>query len=99
MIQATLNQVGHAVNAITHNDLMFNGVSIDSRNIEAGNLFIAIKGAQFDGHQYINKAIKQGAVAIVADHEIDDCSVPVLVVYDTREALGKIAKYWRASNN
>ena len=99
MIQATLNQVGHAVNAITHNHLMFNGVSIDSRNIEAGNLFIAIKGAQFDGHQYINKAIKQGAVAIVADHEIGDCSVPVLVVHDTREALGQIAKYWRASNN
>ena len=41
------------------------GIHIDSRKIEAGHLFVAVKGTQTDGHAYINKAIEKGASAIV----------------------------------
>ena len=48
-------------------DTDITGVNIDSRKIEAGHLFVAIKGTQVDGHQYIAKAIGQGAAAILCE--------------------------------
>ena len=43
------------------------GIHIDSRQIESGHLFVAVKGTQTDGHAYINKAIEKGASAIVCE--------------------------------
>ncbi len=43
------------------------GVNIDSRRIEKGHLFVAMKGTQVDGHQFISKAIEQGAVAVLCE--------------------------------
>ena len=46
------------------------GVNIDSRQVKPGDLFVAVKGTQADGHQYIGKAIAQGAVAILMSEPI-----------------------------
>ena len=76
----------------------FSGVSIDSRNINQGNLFVAIRGDQFDGHDYASQVHEKGAVAIVVDHLVDS-DLPQILVADTRAALGMMANYWRKKIN
>jgi UDP-N-acetylmuramoyl-tripeptide--D-alanyl-D-alanine ligase len=77
-----------------------NKVSIDSRQIEKGSLFIAIKGEKFDGHEFIRDVIKKGASAVVIERkkypEFDDVEVPIVIVNDTTIALGWLAKAWRS---
>lgn len=75
------------------------GVSIDSRSIEPGNVFIAVRGANFDGHRFILDAIAAGASAIICDNLLVNCSVPQLVVSDTLSALTKIATWYRQTLN
>lgn len=74
-------------------------VSIDSRNIPGSCIFIAIKGKRFDGHNFINDAIKNGAKALVINRrrlkEYENTGLPFITVKDTTIALGDIAKKWR----
>lgn len=72
------------------NDLSFNQISIDSRTLEPGNLFIAIRGEELDGHNYVEQAKEKGAIACVVDHEIK-IDIPQLIVKDTTKALGELA--------
>ena len=58
---------------------VFTGVSTDSRSIPEGALFLALCGERFDGHQFIGKAIENGAVAVVSAQDID-VTVPVIRV-------------------
>lgn len=70
------------------------GVNIDSRQVKPGDLFIAVKGTQADGHQYIPKAIELGAVAILMSEPIPaDAAenVTYVQVDDTEDAAGKVA--------
>ena len=71
-------------------DKSFSGVSTDTRNICAGDLFVALRGPNFDAHEFIEQAVASGAVAVVVDHKIQ-MDVPQWVVPDTRIALGEIA--------
>ena len=48
-------------------EMEIKGVNIDSRKIQHGHLFVAVKGTQVDGHQYIDKAIEQGATAVLCE--------------------------------
>lgn len=76
----------------------FCGVSIDSRTIAQGQLFVAIPGEKFDGHQYAAAAAQKGAGCIVAEHPVElaaGCSTPVLLVDDTISALGQLAAWYR----
>lgn len=72
------------------------GVSIDSRSTEAGDLFIAIRGPSFDGHDFVKVALERGAVAAVVSRIPDSCEkAPLLLVEDTQaalEALGRTAR-------
>jgi len=73
-------------------------VSTDSRTIKKGDLFIAIKGDNFDGHNFVNKAINQGASAVVVSRipkGIKNTKTPIIKVKDTLLALGDIARYYR----
>lgn len=70
------------------------GVSTDTRNINAGDLFIALRGDNFDAHNFVSQAVVDGAVAVVVEREVD-VDVPQLVVSNTRMALGNIAAYNR----
>ncbi|MBD9440636.1 UDP-N-acetylmuramoyl-tripeptide--D-alanyl-D-alanine ligase [Pseudomonas sp. PDM04] len=78
-------------------DASFNGVSIDSRAIKPGQLFIALAGPRFDGHDYLNDVAAKGAVAALVEREVADSSLPQLRVADTRQALGQLGALNRAA--
>lgn len=70
------------------------GVNMDSRQVEAGDLFVAVKGTQTDGHAYIGKAIELGAKAILMSDELPAEpaeGVAYVRVADTEDAVGKVA--------
>ena len=77
----------------------FAAVSSDTRTIEDGALFVALRGERFDGHEYIAVARARGAVAAMVDRRAPsaggDSPLPLLFVDDTRLGLGRLAAYWR----
>ena len=72
-------------------DISVNGISIDSRAVKPGQLFVAMTGGTVDGHNYIQKAIEKGAVAVVGEKAVDGLSVPYIRLENTRQALTWIA--------
>jgi UDP-N-acetylmuramoyl-tripeptide--D-alanyl-D-alanine ligase len=78
-------------------DALFTGVSTDSRSIRAGDLFVALRGERFDGHDFLRAVASAKAAATMVDAKYrGQYPLPVLVVDDTRRALGDLARYWRA---
>lgn len=71
-------------------DRRFDGVSIDSRSIKTGQLFIALTGPRFDGHDYLNQVAASGAIAALVEREVPGATLPQLVVLDTRKALAQL---------
>ncbi|WP_062048552.1 UDP-N-acetylmuramoyl-L-alanyl-D-glutamate--2,6-diaminopimelate ligase [Bacillus sp. JCM 19034] len=65
-------------------------LAMDSREVEQGTVFICIKGYTVDGHDFAEKAVEQGAVAIIAERPLP-VSVPVIVVKDSRRVMAKVA--------
>lgn len=78
-------------------DVAFDAVSTDTRTAGKGDLFIALKGENFDGAAFVANAVQAGAVAAVvnADSRIAHAPCPLLRVADTRLALGSLAAHWR----
>jgi len=74
-------------------DVRLSGFSIDTRTIDAGDLYIAIEGDRYDGHDYCHAAKEKGATALLV-HRTVDCDLPQMLVSDTRRALGHLAKMW-----
>ncbi len=75
------------------------GYSIDSRHIEPGDLFFAIKGEHFNGHSFIDQTFERSAVAAIASEMQPNPSCPVLIVEDTIQALHDLARYARGRWN
>lgn len=75
-------------------DIDISHVKIDSRILQPGDLFVAIRGENYDGHTFIEEAKKKGAVAAIVSKPIQT-TLPLIQVDDTLFALGQIAKYWR----
>ena len=75
-------------------DAEFNGVSTDTRTLKAGQLYIALRGEKFDGHDFINEAVKAGAAGALVSQDISS-SIPLLKVINTRQALGELARFHR----
>ncbi|HBO97137.1 MAG TPA: UDP-N-acetylmuramoyl-tripeptide--D-alanyl-D-alanine ligase [Candidatus Omnitrophica bacterium] len=74
----------------------FNGVSIDSRTLKRGNVFVAIRGKNLDGHRFIARAVRKGASLLVVSEKISGAAdLPVILVKDTAVALGQIAGAYR----
>jgi len=71
-------------------DVEIKGLAQDSRQVQAGDLFVAVKGLDADGHDFIPDAIRQGAVAVVGERETS-ISVPYVLVPDSRQALAHLA--------
>lgn len=74
-------------------EIEINGIEIDSRKIKDGNAFIAIRGTQADGHDYISKAIELGAKAIICEKLPEKTieGITYAIFSDTEDAVGKIA--------
>jgi UDP-N-acetylmuramoyl-tripeptide--D-alanyl-D-alanine ligase len=90
-----LNEIASALKGnLIGQDLLMTGVSIDTRTLKAGDLYIAIKGKNFDGHDFISQALQAGASAILVNQKIDTDSAQI-VVNDTHLALAELAGYWR----
>lgn len=81
--------------ASVQGDAIFDGVTTDSRSIHTGSLFVALRGDHFDAHDFIGEVVSKGVSAVVAERLPAGCTVPALIVPDTRIALGEIACYWR----
>ncbi|MEX2148899.1 MAG: UDP-N-acetylmuramoyl-tripeptide--D-alanyl-D-alanine ligase [Steroidobacteraceae bacterium] len=78
-------------------DQNFDGVSIDSRTLERGQLFFALRGERFDGHAFVAAATARGAAAAVVEHAVDN-AIPQLVVTDSGAALTALARASRAAS-
>lgn len=82
-------------------EFTFCGISTDSRLVNKGNLFVALQGENFDGHDFVGTALKQGAAGILAHDEEKIKKIPanqqlaVIKVADTLTALGDLAHWWR----
>jgi UDP-N-acetylmuramoyl-tripeptide--D-alanyl-D-alanine ligase len=74
----------------------FNRVHTDTRTLQAGDLFVALKGESFDAHDFLQQAREKGAVAAIAQHGLADSGLPGLEVTDSKTALGELAASWRA---
>lgn len=95
-----LTEVVSALNAqIIGADVAFSGVSTDSRAISQGQLFVALNGPRFDGHDYLNEVAAKGAVAALVQREVPNVAIPQLLVADTRLALGQLGALNRAAFN
>jgi len=81
-------------------DRSFSGINTDSRTIEEGQLFWALKGETFDGHDFLREAIRKGAAGAVVDKDRTgalpaNTRAAILAVPDTLKALGDLAGWWR----
>ena len=90
-----------AINGTLMGDnVTFSEVSTDSRKITGGELFIALRGDNFDGHEFVAAAKARGAAAAVVDsntlEKFEQFGLPLLVVANTRLALGTLAADWRS---
>ncbi|TMH36014.1 MAG: UDP-N-acetylmuramoyl-tripeptide--D-alanyl-D-alanine ligase, partial [Betaproteobacteria bacterium] len=70
-------------------------VHSDTRSLQPGDLFVALKGERFDAHDFLPQAKSAGAVAAIAERGLVEASLPGLQVADTRRALGDLAAAWR----
>ncbi|MDF2533817.1 MAG: murF [Clostridia bacterium] len=92
-----IEEVIHACGAIPFNIgniLRITGITTDSRKLQSGEMFVALKGENFDGHDYAEAAVKNGA-AVVLSHQKLSADIPYLLVENTLTALHKIAKHYK----
>lgn len=91
----TLQQAAVATDGVCHgDDVAFDAVSIDTRTLRAGSLYVAIRGEQFDGHMFVEQAEQQGAHCVMVE-SLQTTELPQLLVKDGRLALGLLAREWR----
>jgi UDP-N-acetylmuramoyl-tripeptide--D-alanyl-D-alanine ligase len=94
MIRMTITEAANILGInCNHND-EFHGITSDSRKAQTCNLFVAIPGENFDGHDYVQEAFQKGASAALVTHHVD-CAIPQLIVPDTTIALGQLSAAWR----
>jgi UDP-N-acetylmuramoyl-tripeptide--D-alanyl-D-alanine ligase len=77
-------------------NIVIKGISTDSRKIKKGDLFIPIKGLNFDGHDFIGKAIDLGASASLSQYDLNTSDFTYIIVEDTQIALMRLAQYYRS---
>ena len=76
----------------------FGRISTDSRTIHSGDIFVALKGERFDGHEYVQQVVEAGAACLVLERvPAEPLPVPMVLVKDTEQALGDLALYRRTS--
>jgi UDP-N-acetylmuramoyl-tripeptide--D-alanyl-D-alanine ligase len=88
-VKATLAELARAIGATlpAAHDALIEGWSVDSRTVRPGELFFALKGPRFDGHDFVGEALAHGAVGAVVERSLPGVQGPLLVVPDTQRAL------------
>ncbi len=95
----TLSEASAAVGGELHgNEASFNSVSIDSRTLSPGGLFVAISGREHDGHDFVTKSAESGAVGAMVSN-LQPAPIAQIKVADTTQSLGVLAKNWREHFN
>ena len=74
-------------------DIGFRGCAGDSRGVNAGDLFVAIRGEKFDGLNFIAEAADRGCAGVLSDRSIEDYCIPTALVPNARAALGKLCQH------
>ena len=88
-MKTKLSKIVNILNStVSCSDVVFDGISTDSRTIVPNNLFIPLRGDKYDGHDYIDKAIEYGAAAIISEKAL--INFPHIKVNNTLNALNKI---------
>lgn len=98
---ATIAEIADAVNAETANisQELFTqtgvGIQTDTRILQPGEVFLALRGEKFDGHAFVETAIAKGAIAAIVDFDYPESNYPVLRVADTLKAYQQLGRWWR----
>lgn len=96
MIRLHLSELVDAMDAVLiGNDVEFSGCSTDSRSTGYEQLFVALTGENFDGHEFVSHAIERGAIAVMTERKLA-VNIPQILVSDARKALGELAALWRS---
>ena len=102
MTMMRLSEAAQAISArLRGEDRDFDAVSTDTRTLAPRALFVALKGDRFDGHDFLARAVAQHAAGALVQESVPELKkksaseLPLLVVGDTRRALGELAAYWR----
>ncbi len=85
-----------AVKVVGDTGVEIKRVHTDTRSLQPGDLFVAIKGDTFDAHDFLGEARSKGAVAAIAQYGLGASGLPGLEAVDSKAALGQLAKGWRA---
>lgn len=87
----------HAVGGLPRGSMAISSITTDTRKIGKGDVFVALKGERFDGHDYLEAAVRDGAAAVVVSRapKLNSLGVPIFEVRDTLEALGALGRFWR----
>jgi UDP-N-acetylmuramyl pentapeptide synthase len=93
--QALLLSRGLPVRLVGDGALTIQRVHTDTRSLQAGDFFVALKGDQFDAHQFLPNAQQAGAQAVMAQYGIAEAGLSGLEVVDSKLALGALASAWR----
>ncbi|MGB5079897.1 MAG: Mur ligase family protein, partial [Burkholderiales bacterium] len=96
----SLAEAANAIGAgVRGGDVRFESVSTDSRTLSPGALFVALSGERFDGHRFIDAARDRGAAAAMIERRatsaVHEGALPLLIVDESRPALGRLAAHWR----
>lgn len=95
----TLSELSKILNGtLIGNDAEFKHATIDSRNVQNGDCFLAIKGDFFDGHDFILEVAKKGAAVAIVDRDVVS-EMPTIVVKNTRDALKDLARFYRENTS
>lgn len=94
----TAKEIAKALNTTVDMNADIKSIIIDSRIAKKGSLYVAIKGERFDGHDFIDMAVENGASAVVSHKDVE-CSVPLIKVDDTSKAFLELAGYYRDKFN
>lgn len=91
----TLSQLARELRGeLQGEDVMFSGISTDTRSLAEGELYLALVGENFDGNDFVDQAMSRGACGALVSRDLD-VSLPTLKVMDTHAALGTIARIVR----
>ncbi|VAX08778.1 UDP-N-acetylmuramoyl-tripeptide--D-alanyl-D-alanine ligase [hydrothermal vent metagenome] len=98
MISFSLSETAEMLGGCLHGaDVRFASVSTDSRTISNGDLFVALQGPNFDGHDWLDQVLVKGAVGAMVSRDVVS-ALPRLQVTDTRQGLGALAACWREAS-